>query len=258
MQIGGSRVGGRRCVRLSRDCSTTRISSLCTTAIWLEQRPSLRDTPRSRSVVVGPRPLFLSVHDPGQNEGSGVRRWVGTVVKGAGLRLASQTCHADSGDRSPLTRLIGWVRHRATPVSFCPSPATLDRLPDARRATAPRLPPFGIGLTKDPMALVRLPASRVAFRTTDCDRSDSYSRSERTIPAGRIGQFSNTGSSRSSRIAFRSGTCSGARQRPCFPSHPGSLTSRSGTIAAALACGLPVVQVAGHETGPPLDRQAWR
>lgn len=198
-------------------------------------------------------PVVLWVHDPGRVEGFRARQRAGSFAKRVGLQLAARIASDVIVSVDPSR--VYWIDPtKAKDVKFCPSPSNVPGV--ARRPPSDMftVSTFGTDLTGNGRllstieAVMRIVVSEVGpvrlrvLGANDCGRQDAINRLARLgidveVP-GRLSAADLANALSESHVFFHAN---------------GLITSRSGTLAAALACGLPVVGMLGEETGFPLD-----
>jgi len=198
-------------------------------------------------------PVLLWVHDPGGVRGFRLRQVLGGIAKNWGLRSAVRIAGQAIVTVDPA--VLPWLDGASCSVQFCPSPTNM--------ASVPRQPPtdfftvtcFGIALTTDAPTMRILEPTCVGlarvigpFRLQILGANEPLSSElrDRLSAAGVIVDLPGAMSADDLGHAL-------ARSHVYWHAK-GRLTTRSGTLSAALACGLPVVGMLGDETATPLDR----
>jgi glycosyltransferase involved in cell wall biosynthesis len=166
-------------------------------------------------------------------------------MKSLGLKAA--TVIADAVVVTVDPKCISWLR-RQTKAEFCPSPANI---PNPRRDPPPDLFTvgcFGIGLTGDPRSVAQLQSlaegiSEVAgaFRLRILGANDPLPPSIEAHLRQREVTIEVPGKLAPEALATELSRCH------VFCQLPVGLTTRSGTLAAALACGLPIIGMRSDE-----------
>ncbi len=197
--------------------------------------------------------VVLWVHDPGVQKGGGARRAVRGWAKGVGLRSAIRV--AGRGVVTVDPSVIPWMRRSLLRcVVLCPSPSNI-----------------GFGVRTPPTDLFTVSCFGIDVASTDAEKGPLEQVCRALVAL--VGPF------RLRLLGARSDTeplplAAGLSALGVVCDVPGALpadqlrahlaashafvvlrrelSSRSGTLAAALACGLPVVGMRGPETAPPI------
>lgn len=200
-------------------------------------------------------PVLLWVHDPGRIDGRLPRQRLASAAKAAGLWAASRLSAATVLTVHPSR--VYWMRLQSHTTYFCPSPTNISSPPPTPPPDIFTVACFGIGLTSQPFVIARL--RLIARRLTE--RIGPFRLrivgSNEPIPRASLDYFLKLGVTVDV-VGELNSRETGERLAAAhvFLHIRGPVTSRSGTLAAAMACGLPVVGMSGEETGPPLDAGA--
>ncbi len=197
-------------------------------------------------------PVTIWVHDPDRIPGHRLRHRFASMVKGVALRNVIRLC--GSGVVSVPPASVYWARGRVMRrLFFAPSPSNIGE----RRRNAPEdaftVTCFGIdvgsrtrgeGIVRVAERLVGdIPDLRVRLLGSVSDRSGSWAASQLRSMGVEVDE---PGFLSPNELADR------LAASHVFLSVREGLTPRSGAVAAALACELPVVGTVGSETTEPL------
>jgi hypothetical protein len=196
----------------------------------------------------------LWVHDPDRIGVVRSRHRAGSFFKGIGLRLAIRI--VGTGITSVHPSRVFWVTDRIRPrIAFCPTASNVggaDNAPPADRFTISLFDKYVVsdpskaGAISEFVVALRERVGPLRIRVLGSGPPEAAAALARTlreldVDADVPGHV--TAEELRSRLAASH----------AFVVLRGPLSSRSGTVAAAIACGLPVVGFDGTETGPPLD-----
>jgi glycosyltransferase involved in cell wall biosynthesis len=194
--------------------------------------------------------ILLWVHDPGRVDGDSVLQRAGSYAKSVGLNAARHVAEGVVVTVHPSR--VYWLGACPDNVGYMPSPSNLPRVfrqPPAQLT----LSCFGIGVTSRAAEICQLFDAAVAVADlvgplTVRILGDNSLLADSAVAA--LADANVTVDVPGLQSPLQVATLLAASH--IFIHLRGFLTTRSGSLAAALAAGLPVVARRGEETGPPL------